>query len=44
MIESVNQRSAGKPGERTTDMPSDKVKVEALARLEPISEIGRAHV
>jgi rhodanese-related sulfurtransferase len=40
MIQSVNQRSAGAPGERKPDMPNDKVKVEALARLEPISALS----
>jgi len=40
MIRSVNQRSAGAPGERKPDMPTDKVKAEALARLEPISALS----
>jgi rhodanese-related sulfurtransferase len=40
MIRSVNQRSAGAPGERKLDMPTDKVKAEALAALEPISALS----
>lgn len=40
MSQFVNQRPAGAPGERKTDMANDKVRAEALARLEPLSVLS----
>jgi rhodanese-related sulfurtransferase len=40
MSRSVEKRSAAAPAEWITDMANDKVKVEALAGLEPISSLS----